>query len=152
MRPHMISFSVLLLLSQTLMDCGKDSPIPTPTLTMPNKSALQVDTTIVRSDSLGKIGGAGFYCRFGDWREANYNSRRGDSVLQMLLDSNITVLEFWYPEYPSMCLDPFNHIREIVRLPQSDSTITHLGYDPLNAGFSDHCIPYWRHYKIQRFR
>jgi hypothetical protein len=142
-----LGFLSVIVSINTLVGCSHKS-IPA---TAPSSARLEVDTTIILWSAMGRIGGSGYYCKTAYWGEmVRFNPLLGDSVLKMLLDSNYAVVEFWYPETASMCLDPSVHEREITKLEQSDTAICRLGYAPLDSGYSDVCIRYWRHYKIRR--
>ena len=139
------NFVFILGLTLSLTACKPKSVAPT----APISTKIEIDTTLVRYDSLGSIGGAGFYYKTCRW-EGQFNPYSGDSVVKMLLDSNFSVLEFWYPETPSVCLDPRTHELEIVKLNHPDTTIFRFSYLSLDSGYSDGCIEFWRHYTIRK--
>jgi hypothetical protein len=128
-----------------ILSCKSNSSGPTG----PSQIRVEVDTTIVPYDSLRGVGCSGFYDKILVW-QGFFNPNWGDSVLSMLLDSNFTVVDFWYPEGAGICLDPLPHEREIVKLLEPDTTIFRLGYTAMPAGYTDFCVPYWRHYKVRR--
>ena len=136
---------IMLGLALSLSTCKPKSDSPT----APIGTKIEIDSTIVRYDSLGSIGGVGFYTKNCQW-QGGFNPYRSDSVVKALLDSNFTVDEFWYPQAASPCLDPRIHEREIVKLNQPDTTIRRFTYVALDTGFTDFCIRYWRHYKVRR--
>jgi hypothetical protein len=138
-------FVLILTLGLTIACCERESETPT----APTSVKIEVDTTIISYSAMGKIGGPGYYYKTTRWNERSY-PLSGDSVLKMLLDSNFTVLEFWYPQTASICLDPSTHEREITKLEKSDTTIYRLAYAPLDSGYTDPCIRTWRYYKIRR--
>jgi hypothetical protein len=127
------------------MACKTNSSPPTGL----NQTHLQIDMTVVAFDSLGAIGGSGFYYKPVVWT-GSFSPLWGDSVVRFLLDSNLTLQEFWYPDAPGICLDPFNHQWEIAKLAIPDTVILRFGYQSLPAGYSDVCVRHWRHYKITR--
>ena len=128
-----------------LICCNKK---PTPP-TAPIQYHLEIDTSIVPSDSLGRVGGPGLYQKLVIWNGA-FNPLWGDSVFAMLVDSNFALVEFWYPEEPGICADPYRHEREIAKLNQPDTSIYRLGYAAIDSAYIDYCIRYWRHYRIVR--
>jgi hypothetical protein len=139
-------FITALILAVTVYSCNRQTPTPT----APVALKTEVYTVIVRNDSLGSIGGTGYFIRDATRPGQSFNPLWGDTVLQTLLDSNFVVLEFWFPQWPNWCANPFSTERQIVRLTPSDTTITRLGYKALAPGFTDACIRYWRHYTISR--
>jgi hypothetical protein len=138
-------FVFVLGLALSLTACKPKSDAPT----APISAKIEIDTTLVRYDSLGSIGGPGFYYKTCP-QEGEFNPYSGDSVVKMLLDSNFSVQEFWYPETPDRCADPINHELEIVKLNQPDTTIFRLAFTSLDSGYSDACIEFWRHYTIRK--
>jgi len=139
------SFVIIVSFMLSLPACEPKSDAPT----APSSKKIAIDTTIVRFDSLGSIGGPGFYYKNCSW-QGGFNPYRGDSIVRALLDSNFMVDEFWYPQAVSPCLDPRIHEREIVKLSQPDTTIYRFAYAPLDTGYADVCIRSWRHYKVRR--
>ena len=137
-------FFILVLI---LASCKTKSGAPT----APTTFMIEIDTTIIPYDSLGALGGSGFYYKASYW-QGSFNPYWGDSVLKMLLDSNFIVDEFWYPQTPGICADPRIHEREIAKLDQPDTSIYRIGYQPLDSGYADYCIRSWRYYKINRIR
>ena len=139
------AFVFILGLTLSLTACKTKSNPPT----APINTKIEIDSAIVRYDSLGSIGGTSFYDKTCFWK-GQFNPYTGDSVVKMLVDSNVSVLEFWYPETPSKCLDSRIHELEIVKLSQPDTAISRFSYTPLGSGYSDGCIEFWRHYTIRR--
>lgn len=129
----------------TLLGCAKNAGEPT----APQGMTLQIDTTIIPADSMIGVGGAGFYAKFVAW-QGPFNPLLGDSALDTLLEADLAVTEFWYPQEPSLCVDPLAHEREIARLEPPDSSILRFGYAPLDSGYADCCIPIWRRYRVCR--
>ncbi|MGA7160270.1 MAG: hypothetical protein WBZ48_04670, partial [Bacteroidota bacterium] len=115
---RLLNFVFILGLALSLTACKPKSETPTAPMSM----RIEIDTTYVRGDSLGSIGGPGFYFK-GCPQTVDFNPYSGDSVVKMLVDSNFAVLEFWYPQEPDRCLDPVNQEKEIVKLDQPDTTI-----------------------------
>ncbi len=137
--------SYVALVSLLLLSCKYE----TPTQIQVNQIKVVVNTTIVPSKTAGVLGGPGFYYRLVIW-DGRFNPLWGDTALQNLLDSNFKVVEYWYPQDPSVCIDPFKHEREIARLDYPDTSIIRLGYAPLSKWLPDTCIIYLRHYVVSR--
>ena len=139
------NFVLVLIFALTLACCKRESDTPIAPVT----TKIEVDTTIIPYYSMGKMGGSGFYYKTLSWN-GRFNPLWGDSVLKMLVDSNFTVVEFWYPQTGSICLDPSTHEREIAKLGQPDTAIYRVGYQPLDSGYTEYCIRSWRYYLIRR--
>lgn len=134
-----------LALGVVVMSCKSGSSNPS----SPLQATLAIDSSIVRYDSLGVTGGSGYYYKF-IVSTRGLDPSRADSVFTMLLDSGFVLEEFWYPNEPSLCADPFNHNREVVRLAAPDTNITRLGYTSFATNFADACIQHWRQYRFIR--
>jgi hypothetical protein len=145
MNSRIVFRMLFLALIVLLTCCNKKSTSPT----APIQYHLEIDTTIVPSDSLGTVGGPGLYQKLVIWN-GEFNPLWGDSVLAALLDSNFALIEFWYPEEPGICADPYIHEREIAKLSQPDTGIYRLGYVAIDSAKVGYCIRYWRHYTILR--
>jgi hypothetical protein len=130
-----------LLVSLTLLACKKESASPI----TPTSTHVEITFSYVYADSLGLSDNTGLY-----YKTANWVKLGGDSVIKVLLDSNLSLSEFWYPTAPGPCLDPTTHEREIARLINPDTSIYRFGYTPLAPGYNDFCLPLWRHYSIRR--
>ena len=138
---------ILLVVTVTLVSSSCKSTSSGPIA--PHPARFEIDTTVVPYDSLNGIGGPGFYFKSATW-SGPFNPLAGDSLVRTLLDSGLSVTEFWYPEAPGVCADPFAHEREIAKLTEPDTTVYRLGYTPLPPGYSDACVRFWRQYKITR--
>ena len=114
-----------------------------------NDFHFEIGMTIVRYDSLGTVGGPGFYCK-PIIRNLQFDPRWGDSVVKALLDSNILLTEFLYPAELGKCHDPFMGALEIAKLDQPDTAIYRFGHVPLDSVATFLCIDHWRRYKIVR--
>ena len=137
------SFAIAFGLSLLGLHCTSDWSTPQ----IPPEAKRRLDTVIVTSGPLGPVGGRGYYAKPLTW-SVIYNPVGGDSVLRVLLSANLAVEEFWCPKAASICLDPFLHEREIVKLTEPDRAITRLGFMPLAPGYSDYCLIDWRHYRV----
>jgi len=134
-----IAFGLVLV----ALRCTSDSP-STPT---PSEPRRYLDTVTVADGSIGQVGGRGFYFKTMYWY-TDYQPSGGDSVLRVLLNAHLAVEGFWHPLGASICLDPFQHEREIVKLIEPDRAIVRLGFMPLASGYSDGCLRHWRHYRL----
>lgn len=142
MRRHPIIFLSVLVVIAGSTSC-KHSTAP------PTTFHFEIDTTIVPTDSLGQLGGTGFYYKQ-IVRALQWSPSWGDSIVAMLLDSTIALVEFYYPAELGICHDPWMGAGEIGKLSQPDSAICRFGYVPVDSVFTLFCIPRWRHYKITR--
>jgi hypothetical protein len=143
---------LLFFLSLVLTDVSCDNAADSPSALVDTTGTsigmeMIIDTSYVRYDSLGNTGLGAFYTKFFP-SEGLVPRSWGDSVVALLLDSNIDVFQFWQPADVSRCLDPYVHEREIVHLVGPDSAMIALGFTAMNPGFMDRCIPYWKRYRI----
>jgi len=118
----------------------------------PNEMSLIIDTISLSYDSIWAVGGPGYYSKPIIVQNHQFNPLWGDSVVQMLLDSNIYIEEFWYPAAVGIAHNPYMGMYEIARLNQSDTAIDRFGYSQMDTITSaqDVMVRQWRHYRIIR--
>lgn len=118
----------------------------------PNEIAIKIDTTRLSYDSLWTIGGPGFYSKSIAITNFHFDPLWGDSVVKTLLDSNIYLVELWYPATGGIGRDPYKGMVEIAKLSQPDTAIYRFGYAPLDTVVFIECtsVREFRHYRIIR--
>ncbi|MBN1397895.1 MAG: hypothetical protein JXA06_07680 [Bacteroidetes bacterium] len=114
--------------------------------------SLEIDTVYLQPDSIWTVGGPGYYSKVITIRDHQFDPLCGDSVVQMLLDSNIYIEEFWYPAEVSIAHNPYIGLFEIARLNQPDTAICSFGYSPMDSIKSTQSVLVrrWRHYNVIR--
>jgi hypothetical protein len=136
----------IVAISLAYSGCKPGSSIPT----TPNEIVIKIDTVFLSYDSLWTIGGPGFYSKTITISNFHFDPLWGDSAVKTLLDSNIDLVEFWYPATVGIAHNPFLGMIEIAKLNQSDTAIYHFGYAPLDTVIFIHCtlVRQFRHYSI----
>ena len=144
--------TLFLSITAIVVDCLCCKPEPSAP-TASNQLQIRIDTTVLSwQDSIWAIGGPGFYYKYFTVQHYRFDPLWGDSVVNMLLDANLSLVEFWYPANGGICRVPFVGMLEISRLNHPDTTIYRFGYRPLPkpADTMHICIREWRHYTIVR--
>ena len=145
MKYQIVVFALLVAGSLTESGCKDKTSAPSAT----NQYHYEIEMTILPYDSLGALGGLGFYVK-PITRNQVFSPVRGDTIVRMLLDSNFAVTEYLYPAELGLCRDPLSGAVEIVKLEQSDTAIYRFGYATLDSVFAPLCIPHWRQYNVIR--
>jgi len=148
MKYKLMLFVFISAIILSCFSCQSESSAPT----APNEIVLEIDTTFLSYDTLWAVGGPGYYSKPITIRNYQFDPLRGDSVVKMLLDSNIYLVEFWYPAGAGIARNPYMGMFEVAKLNQPDTAIYRFGYTPLDTITSNHYIfvRQWRHYKIVR--
>ncbi len=140
----------LFVVASVLVCFGCKSKSSTPTA--PNEIVSRIDTLDLTYDSPYTIGGPGFYGKAITIVNNHFDPLWGDSVVKMLLDSNMNLVEYWYPATCGIARNPYVGMCEIARLNQPDTTIYRFGHAPLDTmkltQYS--LVRQWRHYRIVR--
>lgn len=148
MRQKILLFILMSAVAAGFLCCDSESLSPT----QPNEISLEIDTIHILPDSIWTIGGPGYYNKNISIQHGPFNPLWGDSVVQMLLDSNIYLEEFWYPAEVSIARSPYIGLFEIARLNQPDTSIYRFVYSPMDSIKSTQyvLVRQWRHYRVVR--
>lgn len=119
----------------------------------PTKQTIDLQFEVVSKSNLpGIIDSILVYTReYKEWNTTSYlDTVHADSLAHYFVNSKYSLSDLWFPNEVSVCGAPMltNNI-VYVKLLQPDTTISQLGFNKAQIGFSP-CFLEWRHYTYVR--
>ena len=91
--------------------------------------------------------------RFVEWNTSSWlDTLKADSLAQWFAQSQYQIIDMWFPNVSTLCLNPINTENIVtLKLLQSDTNLKSQGYSPTSSVVSG-CYQYYRHYIFTRIK
>jgi len=138
----MCSYKLIFLFITLLLICSCAT-----TDDIQNHSQNEIILTIIPSTEIPVSWDSTYYQHDSSYL-AYLDTIAADSLAEVLVNSDLPITDFWYPNIDYICMIPIRGGSEVVvKLDRPDTTIYEYGFQEYD-GFPVYCVPIWRHYEF----